>query len=226
MDKTNIPLLEEPIKVWVIEDLEDYREDLVSSFDELDDINCTGDFNSFEAAERAFRSTVHDRLPDIILIDIQLPGISGIEAIPELQHLMPNVDLVMLTSFGDKRRIFDAICAGASGYLLKTDGIDDITRGLHEVHAGGSSLSSSVASIVLNMFSHLKPNEGKPETDLKEMELEVLRQLSEGMLKKEIAADLEMEVHQVNYHVRRIYKKLHTNSLSGAVAKAIRKGFI
>lgn len=225
MEKSDIPDSAEPIKVWIIEDLEDYREDLAATISERNDVDCTGTFNSFEAAEQAFHATDHG-LPDIVLMDIQLPGKNGIEAIPELKLLMPSADMVMLTSFGDKRRIFDAICAGASGYLLKTDGIDDIVRGLHEVYAGGSSLSSGVASIVLNMFSHLESDQAKPETDLKEKELDILRHLAEGMQKKEIAVTMQLEPHQVNYHVRNIYKKLQTNTLSGAVAKALRKGLI
>ncbi|VGO18719.1 response regulator transcription factor [Pontiella sulfatireligans] len=224
MDKARMPRFAEPIKVWVVEDLEDYREDLVSSFEELDDINCTGSFGSFEAAEKAVHLSTYEQWPDVVLMDIQLPGINGVEAIPVLQKLIPSADVVILTSFGDKRRIFDAICAGASGYLLKTDGIDEIVKGLHEVHSGGSPLNSSVASIVLNMFSHLKKE--STDHDLNEVELEVLKQLAEGFQKKEIAASLDLEAHQVNYHVRNIYKKLHTNSLSGAVAKAIRKGLI
>lgn len=224
MDNSGIPRLEEPIKVWIVEDLDEYREELVSSFEECDDIQCTGSFSSFEAAEKAVYLSTYEQWPDVILMDIQLPGTNGVEAIPIIQQQIPSANVVILTSFGDKRRIFDAICAGASGYILKTDGIDEIVRGLHIVHSGGSHLNSDVASIVLTMFSHLK--KASPEHDLSKLELDILKQLAEGLQKKEIAAFHDLETHQVNYLVRNIYKKLHTNSVGGAVAKAIRSGLI
>ncbi|QBG48088.1 response regulator transcription factor [Verrucomicrobia bacterium S94] len=215
---------DEPIKIWIVEDLDDYREDLVSYFETTPEIDCRENFRTFEAAEKAAECCRYSHWPDVILMDIQLPGKNGIDAIPELQRLIPGVDIIILTSFGDKRRIFDAICAGASGYLLKTDGLADIVKGIQEVHAGGSPLNSNVAAIVLTMFSHFKKPE--PDTELKEIELEILKQLADGSYTKEIAAALDMKTHQINYHVRNIYRKLHTNSLSGAVARALRRGLI
>ena len=213
------------IKIWLIEDNDDYRADLVESFEaEVDGIDCLAAFPSYEALELHMKSPALTSLPDVVIMDIQLPGISGIEAIPRLKAQLLSVDAIMLTTFSDKRRVFDAICAGASGYLLKSDSIDVIERSIREVFAGGSSLNSQIAHMVLNMFSHLKP--GKADHNLTDSELEILRLLSDGLQKKEIAQNLKLANHQVNYHVRNIYKKLQVNSLSGAVGQAIRKGYI
>jgi len=225
MPPTPLPSESANIAIWIIEDHEAYRTDLVGVFsEEIDSIDCIGAYPSYESAEQTLRSSAPRNLPDVVLMDIQLPGISGIEAIPKLQAHLPAVEVIMLTTFSDKRRVFDSICAGASGYLLKTDDIHDIARGIHEVYHGGSSLNGQVAHMVLNMFSHLGASTG--EHDLTGTELEILRFLADGLQKKEIATELNLAEHQVNYHVRNIYKKLHVNSLSGAVAKAIRKGFI
>ena len=216
--------IENPIQVIIIEDVDDYRSALVESFNEIDDLNCAGSFASFEDLEHGYKDSLGEVTPDVALLDIQLPGISGIEAIEKLKQLFPSIDVIMLTTFSDKRRVFDAICSGAMGYLLKTDGIDEIAKAIRVVHSGGSSLNDQVAHLVLNMFTNLKPKQ--VDHNLDDVELQVLRLLADGLQKKEIAAQLDVEDHHVNYYVRKIYKKLHVNSLSGAVAQAIRKGFI
>ena len=214
---------EGPIKLLIVEDNSDYRKDLADSLNRVLDMEVVGDFSSYTAAEEAFERKEYP-LPDLILLDIQIPGVSGIEAIPKIQEAFPPIGIVMLTTFSDKRNVFDAICAGATGYLLKTDGIMEITRAIRIVNSGGASLSGSIAHMVVEVFSAIPPQQ--TDHDLEELELNILKLLSEGNQKKEIAEQLEIEDHQLHYCMRKIYKKLQVHSLSGAVGIALRKGLI
>ena len=217
---------QQDLAIWIIEDIEDYRENLRFSLEDQAGLNCSGAFATYEAARKELRSCDMDAHPDIILLDIQLPGKSGIEAIPLLKESIPNAEIVILTTFDDKRKVFDAICAGASGYLLKTEPIEEIAKGIRDVFNGGSPLSSGVANIVLTMFTNMTPDPAQAHEDLKDIELEILRQLADGRIIKEIAETMGLKFYQVNYHIRCIYTKLQTNTQSGAVAKAIRQGII
>ena len=212
------------IEIWIVEDNHDYRLKISELFTkEIQDINCESSFSSFEEAEVALKSATLPE-PDVILLDIRLPGISGIDALKRFKSRLPASEIVILTTFSDRRNVIEAIRNGASGYLLKTDSINDIARAIREVYDGGSSLNGHVTSMVLKMFSNMKSVLNNHS--LTDLELEILQQLSDGQQKKEIAFELNLADYQVNYHVRNIYKKLKVNSLSGAVGKAIRKGLI
>lgn len=219
--KTNASM--NPIKIVILEDSNDYREDLENALLPFSDVEVVGSFESYESAKDAL---THGQCPhpDVALIDIQMPEVNGIEATAKLKELLPALDVIMLTTFSDKRNVFDSICAGAMGYLLKTDDIEDIIRGIRIVHEGGSSLNGNIAHMVLNMFNSVAPK--KKNHDLDDVELSILRQLAKGLQKKEIASNLGVEVYQVHYYVRKIYKKLHVNSLSGAVGHAMSEGYI
>ena len=212
---------DETINVWIIEDAHEYRRELVEMLDATPGISCDRSFGSVEEAMSCFRA---GQFPQVVLVDIQLPGASGIEAIKQLKEMRPGLHSVVLTISENREVVFDAICAGASGYLLKNDPFDDIVRGIRLVVEGGSPLSGPVAAMVLDAFKH-KPVSGG-DSDLNERETEILQLLSDGMVKKEVAATLHIAPVTVDYYLRSIYQKLQVNSQAGAVGKAIRKGLI
>ena len=139
------------IHVWIIEDAAEYRKELSELLDATPGIRCDKSFGSVEEALPKFRA---GEFPQVLLVDIQLPGVSGIEAIQQLKALHPGAHSIVLTISENRDVVFKAICAGASGYLLKNDSFDDIVRGIRLVYEGGSPLSGPVASMVLEAFQH------------------------------------------------------------------------
>lgn len=212
---------EAPIEVWIIEDAFEYRRELVEMLDEMPGLSCKQSFGSLEEAMPRFRA---GEFPQVLLVDIQLPGANGIEAIRELKSRQPGVHSIVLTISENREVVFEAICAGASGYLLKNDSFEDIVRGIHLVFEGGSPLSGPVATMVLEAFQHVKPQ--NQDSTLSEKEVTILSMLSDGLVKKEIAASLNVAAVTVDYYLRSIYQKLQVHSQAGAVGKAMRKGLI
>ncbi|MEQ1842323.1 MAG: response regulator transcription factor [Verrucomicrobiales bacterium] len=162
--------------------------------------------------------------PSVIVLDINLPGMSGLEGIRRFREREPGVPVMIFTVFDDPEKIFDAICAGASGYLLKSEPPERIVAAVREVREGGSPMTPQVARLVLERFRRLRPV--SPEGTLSEREQDVLRLMVDGLAKKEIATRLDLSVHTVDNYVRRIYRKLHVNTLGGAVARALRDGLV
>lgn len=211
----------EPIDVWIVEDAQEYRLELVRLLNATPGIRCARSFGSAEEALPIF----HEGLfPHVVLVDIQLPGASGIDLIKELQVLRPTVHPVVLTISENRTVVFDAICAGASGYLLKNDPFDEIVRGIRLVFDGGSPLSGPVASMVLAAFKRKSSLQNTGQ--LSERETDILRLLADGFINKEIADQQHIAPSTVDYHLRSIYKKLQVNSQAGAVGTAMRKGLI
>jgi DNA-binding NarL/FixJ family response regulator len=158
--------------------------------------------------------------PDVVLADINLPGLSGIECIRRLKPVLPNTQFVMVTVYEDADHIFNALAVGASGYLLKQTPRNDLLAALKEVYAGGSPMSSNIARKVVQSFR--RPDQGSnPGDDLSPREREVLELLARGYLYKEIADSLSISVPTVNTYIRRIYEKLHVRSRAQAVAKYV-----
>ncbi len=156
--------------------------------------------------------------PDVVLADINLPGLSGIECVKRLKPLLPNTQFVMVTVYEDADHIFNALAVGASGYLLKQTARNDLLAALKEVYAGGSPMSSNIARKVVQSFRR-PDSESNPAEDLSPREHEVLELLARGYLYKEIADSLQISVPTVNTYIRRIYEKLHVRSRAQAVAK-------
>ncbi len=158
-------------------------------------------------------------MPDVILLDVELPGQNGIEAVKVIKSVAPSTRVVMLTAFDDHDKIFRALCAGASGYLLKTSPVERIVEGIQEAVRGGAPFTPQVAQKVLKMFSKL----GQPERDygLTGREQKIIELMTKGLIKKEIADTLDLSYHTVDTHLRNIYTKLHVHSRTGAVAKAL-----
>ncbi len=175
---------------------------------------CAGAHGSGEAA----LATLPAEKPTVALMDINLPGMTGIECVRQLKPLLPDTQFVMLTVYEDAEHIFNALAAGASGYLLKRTPRAELLSALREVHAGGSPMSSNIARKVVQSFQRIG-SKILNEEDLSPREREVLGLLERGYLYKEIADALEISVVTVNGYIRRIYEKLHVRSRAQAVAK-------
>lgn len=207
-------------RVWLVEDNERLRRTLRASIDNLEGISCDGDFGNLEDA---FAELPKADAPNVLLLDIGLPGVDGITGLPKLKSLAPSTRVVILTVFDDKDRVFKAVCAGADGYLLKTSSVDRIGDAIREVAAGGASMNPEIARKVLDTLT----KQSKPsETSLTDREQDVLRQVVRGLTKKEIARELELSQHTVDSHLRNIYQKLHVNNRAGAVAAALRDNLV
>lgn len=211
------------INIWIIEDNERYRKSLITILEQNDDIKCTNDFDSCEAAISTIKKN-KSSAPQVILLDLGLPGMGGIAGIPELLSLDDNLLIIVLTVFEDKRRVFDAIVNGASGYLLKSADSETIYKSIHQVLDGGSSLSPRIASHVLEAFSSMKKT--KEENLLTPREKNILELLADGLIKKQVAEQLGISYHTVDFYVRKIYKKLQVNNISGALSQASKKGIL
>ena len=208
--------------VWVVEDSALYRETLGELIERSSRFRCArvfGDGQSALAALHAGRE-----LPRVILMDIALPGMTGIECTRAVRKRSPSIPVVMLTVHQSNDRIFEAICAGASGYLLKSQTSEEILHGLETALDGGAAIDGQIARRVLEMFNKM----ATPQADygLSEREREILELLVEGNTKARIAERLTLSPHTIDGHVRNIYTKLHVNNRSGAVAKALKENLL
>jgi DNA-binding NarL/FixJ family response regulator len=201
------------IAVSIIEDDSPAREILAGWIGRAEGFHCSSEHGSAESA----MTVLPREKPGVVLMDINLPGISGIECVRKLKPLLPETQFVMLTVYEDADHIFNALAAGASGYLLKQTPRNDLLAALQNVHAGGSPMSSNIARKVVQSFRG--PGTESGCEDLSPRESEVLERLARGYLYKEIADALNISVPTVNTYIRRIYEKLHVRSRAQAVAK-------
>src|ERR1017187_4272865 len=205
------------IRVAIIEDQREIREGLRELIDGADDLRCSAAFGSVEEVLPRMGSD----LADVVLVDIGLPGKSGIEGIRLLKERNPELVLVILTVFDDDRRIFEAICAGASGYMLKKTPAPRLLQGIRDAAVGGAPMSPEIAARVIALFRQTRP--AAPEDhDLTPHEIRVLKLLVDGHNYKTAAVELSVSVNTISFHMRRIYDKLHVHTKSEAVAKALR----
>ncbi len=202
------------ITVSIVEDDAPARGMLANWIHRASGFRCAGRYSSAEAALAALPA----EKPAVVLMDINLPGISGIECVRQLKPMLPNTQFVMLTVYEDADHIFNALAVGASGYLLKRVSRGELLEALLDVHAGGSPMSSNIARKVVQSF--LRPAlQSSEAVELSPREREVLELLARGYLYKEIAESLRISIPTVNTYIRRIYEKLHVRSRSQAVAK-------
>lgn len=199
----------------ICEDNSDYRESLVAFLDEYEDIVCCG---AFANAENIIEIVANSR-PEIVLMDIEMPGKNGITALKEIKEQFPQTEIIMLTVFEDRENVFEALCAGASGYLLKNTTPSIILSSIKDVVNGGAAMSPSIARKTLSFFQ--KPLKNATFT-LTVQEQQILKLLVDGLSYKMIATKMDVVVDTVRYHIKKIYEKLHVHSAPGAVAKAIR----
>jgi DNA-binding NarL/FixJ family response regulator len=204
--------------IWIVEDNMRFRESIRDLIDETPGLSCTLAVPSCEEALERLRT---EAAPDIVLMDIGLPGIDGIEGIRRVKAVLPDIRVIMLTVFDDDEKVFRAICAGAAGYLLKSDRPDNIIRSLEEILEGGAPINAQIARKVLAMFTEIAAPKGN--YDITQAEREILHRLVEGDPKKQIAHELGVSFHTVDSHLRNIYAKLQVHSRSEAVAKALKE---
>ena len=211
----------ESIQVWLIEDHKTYGERLVRALNRLEGITCT---HRFTACEDALAALSEEPSPHVVLLDVGLPGMSGIEGIAPLRQLAPQAAAVILTVFEDDKKIFDAICAGAAGYLLKTSSNEDIAAAIRSAAGGGSPINPRIARRVLEMFS--KANPPQKDYGLTQRETEILQLLVQGQTIKAAAAQLNIGFYTADEYIRSVYEKLQVRSRGSAVAKAVKEGLV
>ena len=212
---------EATIRVALVEDRREIREGLALIINATPGFVCTGAYRTMEDA----LAHIGDNLPDVVLNDIGLPGMSGIEGIRILKERYPALLVLMLTVYDDDERIFDALCAGASGYLLKKTQPARLLESLREAVAGGAPMSPEVARRVIALFRDFRPSESA-KSELTPHEIRLLRLFVEGHNYKTAAAELGVTVHTISFHLRSIYDKLQVHSKSEAVAKALRSRLV
>lgn len=201
------------ITAVVVEDDPSVRDILTTWLQEAEGFACLGVFPDVETA----LPQIAKAKPDVALVDINLPGLSGIECVRRSKPVTPKTQFVMLTVYEDSNHIFDALTSGATGYLVKTTSREGLIAALREVHAGGSPMSSNIARKVVQSLQ--QPKNASPASDeLSKRENEVLALLAQGYLYKEIADAIGISHQTVNTYVRRIYEKLHVHSRAQAVA--------
>lgn len=211
----------ETIKVAIVEDHREIREGLATLIGWTPGFRCSGSFRSMEEA----LASIDRDLPDIVLTDLGLPGMSGSEGIKRLKERYPDLTALVISVYDDDDRIFEALCAGASGYLLKNTPPAALIEGLKEAAAGGAPMSPNVARRVIELFRKFRPPE-RVEYELTPHEVRILRMLVDGHNYKTAAAELGVSVNTVSFHMRHIYEKIRVHSKSEAVAKALRRGLV
>ena len=211
------------INVTIVEDNKTIREGLAALVNGTEGYKCIGSYSNCEA----FLNELELMNADVVLMDIGLPGINGIEGVKKAKQLNPDISILMLTIYEESEIVYDALCAGAYGYLVKKTPPARLIEAIKEVYEGGSPMSSRIARQVITSFQNYKNgNTLDSQYNLSNREKEVLQHLADGSNYQEIADELYISVDTVRHHIRNIYKKLQVHSQSEAVAKAIRKKLI
>ncbi|MGJ8723358.1 MAG: response regulator [Roseibacillus sp.] len=213
------------IKVMLIEDHAGYREVITRTLGSTSELKLIDQFGTAEIALREIEKLTENEAPDVLLLDLNLPGVSGLEAIPWFKQYSAKSKIIVLTQSDKESDVLTAISLGASGYLLKSATAQQIKDAIKIVFKGGASLDPSVAQFILNKL-RTRPTENQLEKALSGRELEILSLLGEGMVKKEIANHLNIGVTTVAYHIKHIYQKLQVQNAPAAVAKGYRKGLL
>jgi len=220
---SNLPASDSLIRIWILEDHDVFAKHLQRLIDGEDDLTCEVRFST--APEFFDRLAKSAAAPDVLVLDLGLPGMNGLEVLAKLSVTHPGIHVLVVSSSDEREEVYHAICNGASGYLLKTTDPDEILAGIRDVYVGAAPLSSQVASMILKGFSRLGPAGPKTEP-LTSREEEVLRHLVRGLIKKEIADELNISQHTVDMHLRSVYRKLHVRSQTEAVSTALRQGLV
>lgn len=211
------------IKILLVEDNPEYREVIKFALKRYDNMELSAEFGTAEIALRSFQDMSQRINPDIILLDLRLPGMDGLEALTHFRKTATDAKVIILTQSDSEDDVLRAISLGASGYLLKTSSMEEIADGIQTVMEGGASLDAGVAKFILNTLQAKLPR-NQIEVMLTDRELETLTLLADGLLKKEIADQLGISITTVATHVSNIYEKLNVQNAPAAVAKAFRMG--
>ncbi|TNE72663.1 response regulator transcription factor [bacterium] len=223
-----------PIKLLFVEDDLSYQKRMLAYFELMDEVEVLFACDSGEEAlEWLHKTTVQ---PEVILMDIHLRGITGIETCSKIKHDFPDMDIMMLTMFEEKEKIFQSIQSGATGYVLKEDSPDFILQSISELHQGGSPISGSVAGILMQFVKNQKldsnpktaekPSKNLHAEHLSDRELEILQLLVDGQTYTDIASHSYISPHTVKTHIKNIYRKIHVNSRASAVRYALKNRLV
>ncbi len=205
--------------VSIVEDNEQLRVTLARVLNRAEGFKCLSHYGS---AEDALKGLPTDK-PDVVLMDINLPGMNGVECVRHLKQSLPTVQVIMLTAYEDTENIFNSLAAGASGYLLKRSKSAEIIEAIRDVRSGGSPMTTHIARKVVQSFQQRTVMPLAPDEELSPREQEVLNCLAQGLMYKEISDKLGIGFETVRTYIRRIYEKLHVRTRTEAVAKALRK---
>lgn len=210
-----------PLRVVIIEDLRDIREGLTALINGTSGYACVASYGMVETA----LARIENDQPDIILTDLGLPGMSGIEGIERLRQIFPETPIIALTIYDNDKQIFAALCNGANGYLLKNTPPARLLEALQEAAEGGSPMSPQIAARVVKLFREFRPPESA-NYHLTSQETQLLKLLIEGHHKKTAAKEMNISFHTVSFHLKNIYEKLQVHSKTEAVAKALREKLV
>jgi DNA-binding NarL/FixJ family response regulator len=210
--------LAQRVSIWLVEDNIHFQKTLAELINETEGMHCTFGFKSCEEALKVLESS---EPPEVILLDIGLPGMDGVEGVKQFKAASPSTNIIMLTIHDDNINVFNALCAGASGYILKDSSPENAIGAIKEVLAGGAPMNASIAHTVLEMFTSLATP--KSNYGLTDREKEILKLMVNGFTKKKIAKQLFVSFHTVNTHLKNIYIKLQVHTLSGAVSKVYKE---
>ena len=209
------------LRIVLIEDLREIREGLTALINGTIGFECVASYGRMETA----LARIENNAPDAILTDLGLPGMSGIEGIERLRVIFPTVPIIALTIYDNDREIFDALCNGANGYLLKNTPPARLLEALQEAVEGGSPMSPTIAARVVNLFRTFRPPE-HADYRLTPQEITLLKLLIEGHHKKTAAREMDISIHTISFHLKNIYEKLQVHSKTEAVAKALREKLV
>ncbi|MFA5832137.1 MAG: response regulator transcription factor [Bacteroidota bacterium] len=203
-----------PITVWIVEDNTLYRNTISKLINKTRGMKCT---EVFPNCESALESITKKNAPKVCLMDINLPGMNGVEGTSKFKALNYGIEIIMITVLSDNGHVYDALCAGASGYLLKASTEETIIQSIKDVVRGGSPMNPSIAKKVVTAFTHLR----KPSQDLElsGREREILELMSQGLTNNQISETVYLSPHTIDSYIRRIYEKLQVHTRSGAISK-------
>lgn len=205
------------IRILLFEDNRNFREAMAEAFDDSSKVFLA---NSFEDANNSI-AHVREYRPDVVLMDIEMPGKSGLDALKDIKEACPGTKIMIQTQYEDEHRIFVALCRGALGYALKSDSFEKLESAIEDVHRGGGYFSAPVAAKVTNLFQSREIQKSPEYTPLTDRETEVLSYLAKAYKYQAIADVLHISYESVHSHVKNIYNKLHVNSKPEAILKAL-----
>lgn len=215
------------IRIMLVEDHLGYREVIERAIKREKGLDLISQFGTAEIALRSLQNVSEKDTPNLVLLDLNLPGMPGLEALPWILDYVPNTKVIVLTQSDKEADVLEAISKGASGYLLKSATVRQIIEAIHTVIDGGASLDPNVASFILNTLKNQTTAPfGEPGKSLSGREMEILALLGDGLVKKEIASKLDISVTTVAYHVKHIYEKLNVVNAPAAISKAYKTGIL
>ncbi|CAA6676327.1 MULTISPECIES: response regulator transcription factor [unclassified Lentimonas] len=213
------------IHIMLIEDNVAYRKGIACALDDESDITLTSQFGTAEIALRTLQNATGVDVPDLILLDLNLPSMSGLDSITWIKQYSPNTKILILTQSNMEADILCAIQRGADGYLLKSTSVEDLITGIHEVMNGGASIDPGLARVILNTLKKKLPTSTTTIT-LSQREHEVLALIGDGLLKKQVADQLDVSQRTIATHLEHIYKKLQVQNAPSAISKAYKLGIL